>query len=817
MTSFAKIKRKHLVKSRLPSFIVNEHETFVKFLEVYYDFLSQKQFVTSESFMNYLDIDTVPQEFLDYFWEEVKEIPNTIMVDKRLLATHIRDLYASKGTPKSIQLLFRILYNESIEVKTPKTDMLRVSDGKWTTINVIRVEYPGDEFDTSSLNGKTITQYDTYGNKLATCVVENIQLVFKTKKYMYVYVSNIKGTFEKNYPLYNSTKTIVLNVVPTFKVESFIDRGALFENGDFMQSQSGSLLYVDSVGSGPVEDILIIDGGTGYSEGDFLTVDNGASGGMGLSAYVKSVDSSGSVRAIRIISQGRGYETLPTVTGNGTGKFIPVSSKIGRILSFSIKEPSDDNTQINMAVRAIVDSTVGFIHGEQIERVTDFLIAENGDVLITEDGQLISPESNPITNTTIGTIREIIDGNRLLIGDNYGASNLITEDGIQMVTEDGQPMVSELYTYELGRYRIRGVTSGAEANILFVRPFNVTTTMSPIYNLSSKFNGDDGFISQSNKRIQDSLFYQDFSYVIQSSQSFDLYKNALYKLVHPAGMAAFGEVHLENAIFDVNNRVKQAFDVLKIIARTLLDAKISVAQNVESIRSEVRIANGPSWEWIENNKLLISRDYTSGTFGSEITTKQFYRPDFPMDVGDTWKVGNTPSSLITKFTADDMFEYPNGYGSYTTTVRLKRNKRLPYCLDSYITKAPAFPLEDEVIVTDAISFTLTSVQADSVSLSDTFSVSFDMKTADTFTADDVLSWARDIPVTATDSVTASDSIAIDSSVSLLNISTVTATDSIAQIGLSGMDEHMTTSDEVSVITISTPQQLNGASINTGAI
>jgi hypothetical protein len=32
-----------------------------------------------------------------------------------------------------------------------------------------------------------------------------------------------------------------------------------------------------------------------------------------------------------------------------------------------------------------------------------------------------------------------------------------------------------------------------------------------------------------------------------------------------------------------------------------------------------------------------------------------------------------------------------------------------------------------------------------------------------------------------------------------------------------MDEQMTTSDEVSVITISTPQQLNGASINTGAI
>ena len=50
----------------------------------------------------------------------------------------------------------------------------------------------------------------------------------------------------------------------------------------------------------------------------------------------------------------------------------------------------------------------------------------------------------------------------------------------------------------------------------------------------------------SNKYIHDNDYYQEFSYEIQTSISFDKYVNILKKLVHIAGMKVFGRVIIEN-------------------------------------------------------------------------------------------------------------------------------------------------------------------------------------------------------------------------------------------------------------------------------
>jgi hypothetical protein len=62
---------------------------------------------------------------------------------------------------------------------------------------------------------------------------------------------------------------------------------------------------------------------------------------------------------------------------------------------------------------------------------------------------------------------------------------------------------------------------------------------------------DDGKIS--NKIIQDSYFYQDFSYVIKSSKNFGSYSKLITDILHPAGMEFFGEIVLLSLIEIIQN------------------------------------------------------------------------------------------------------------------------------------------------------------------------------------------------------------------------------------------------------------------------
>lgn len=74
--------------------------------------------------------------------DEVKIVLETTShVDERLLIKNIRDIYAQKGTEASIRLLFKLLFNEDIEIDYPGKRILRASDGKWdadkTTIRIL--------------------------------------------------------------------------------------------------------------------------------------------------------------------------------------------------------------------------------------------------------------------------------------------------------------------------------------------------------------------------------------------------------------------------------------------------------------------------------------------------------------------------------------------------------------------------------------------------------------------------------------------------------------------------------------------------------
>ena len=63
---------------------------------------------------------------------------------------------------------------------------------------------------------------------------------------------------------------------------------------------------------------------------------------------------------------------------------------------------------------------------------------------------------------------------------------------------------------------------------------------------TGQFIDDIGKPSEIVQKIQDSYYYQDFSYAVKSSVSIDDWKDILIKNVHPASFKVFGELNLKN-------------------------------------------------------------------------------------------------------------------------------------------------------------------------------------------------------------------------------------------------------------------------------
>ena len=70
---------------------------------------------------------------------------------------------------------------------------------------------------------------------------------------------------------------------------------------------------------------------------------------------------------------------------------------------------------------------------------------------------------------------------------------------------------------------------------------------------ANRYLTNDGFLSDS-KKLQDSYFYQNFSYVIRTGSNIDQWRDVFNKLVHPSGFIFFGEIFLY--ILALNDKAK---------------------------------------------------------------------------------------------------------------------------------------------------------------------------------------------------------------------------------------------------------------------
>ena len=76
----------------------------------------------------------------------------------------------------------------------------------------------------------------------------------------------------------------------------------------------------------------------------------------------------------------------------------------------------------------------------------------------------------------------------------------------------------------------------------------ITPTVGTVATTSGEFLSERGKVSSDVMRIQDSNYYQDYSYVVKVGESINTWRNAIKRTVHPAGWAVFGEVSIVSSV-----------------------------------------------------------------------------------------------------------------------------------------------------------------------------------------------------------------------------------------------------------------------------
>ena len=509
---------------------------------------------TIQELLNFRDPDKVISNFLSNFRNEIlNTIPDTLVsgLNKRSLIKNVKSLYRTKGTNQGHQIFFRLLFGEESQTTYPRENILRVSDGKWNTSKILRAIATTGE--TSDLIGRTITGLSSN----ATAIIENVfkfQIGDSEVSEFILNEDTLFGTFtigEEIRSTASDTDDVFIKAIITGipNTPTVTNDGSLYSIGDNVSITSGgqgALIQVGDVGRGGITEIIIDDAGTSYEIGDAIIFTNTNTGGGSASAKVRIVNGgfsneddlgdrivledettrgdpytgnvivqesatgNGDITDIRMVNKGSNYLSLPTVTvddSNGSGAVVKAyGSGIGRVLSLKLieagkgYEESPSPPSLSLPTRVLViDQSGNFQSGETVTG-------------LNSDSTQITATFSSVDNTT----------NILTLTN---ASGIFAEDTI-----------------------ITGSSSSSYATIKKVDQATATTNVISVLDTAGNYINQDGHASEATMKVQDSLLYQDFSYIIKVGRSINDWRDSFKQTMHSAGFYFTGQVNIQSQV-----------------------------------------------------------------------------------------------------------------------------------------------------------------------------------------------------------------------------------------------------------------------------
>ena len=548
---------------------------------------------------NFRDPDKVISNFLSNFRDEfLKTIPETLAngIDKRSLIKNIKSLYRMKGTQKGHELFFRILFNQVSETFYPRSQMLRVSDGQWDTQKVLRAI--ASTGNTTNLVGRTITGKTS----AATAVIESIKKFIIANREVSEFILNINsmtGTFQIGEEITGTASDtddffIKATVTGIPGAKTITNDGNLYSTGDFLEVTGGGTgadISISDIGSGPVSEIVVDNPGSGYSVGDKLVFDNSGTQGVNAEGFISVVNGGISgesgTDAEHIVMEdetGRGDQYF----GNKIVLEPETNSNLNDITDiFLINKGSGYTTLPKVTITSSGTNANILAHGTDIGRVIGLKTNELGEGYQNSPSPTIKFRNCLLLTNKSGNF----NANDTITGAISGATGTLSSyDADRSLLK-----VKDLNTNFILNETITSTSSGS-ATVARLDVANATVDVVAIADTDGKFLNEDGYVSEQTMKVQDSLYYQDFSYVLRVGQSINDWRDSFKKTMHTSGFYFTGQVELQNRL---SLRVKAPvagivsgasdtplFNVLNVLFTTVFGRRLGTVDDGTSLRSD---------------------------------------------------------------------------------------------------------------------------------------------------------------------------------------------------------------------------------------
>ena len=531
--------------------------------------------VTSiQQLLNMSNVDATIFQFLDNFRDAFLEgiVDNLATgVDKRRLIKNIRDLYIKKGTKKGHELFFRLLLNEEPTISYPNEQMIRLSDGNWTRKKIIRAL--SNSGNPAELIGQVITGQTTTSTAIPVSVV-SFREADTTVYEIEVDEDTADETFQSGEELVGTSSItdgdVSLTLLQIITGTSISNGGQYYTVGQKINvgavsgSSNTGTAIVEQITTGTVDEIIIDDVGTDYAIGDTINFNNTGTDGVNASAQISVVGGAispetGSLAAYGMVATDHitsepesqsfyndAYDGLKIVLEDATFGDAPGSNanEAGSITDIRIINKGSGYTKLPLI--SSISTTSG--NGAKLKAATTNSIGGIDSVQITNNG--FNYSSAPTFNSFRHAVIKDISGTFV------AGANMTSHTGTITAFDEDRQLLSMDTTANLavGNTVTAGGASGIIANI---GTASITSSVGNITTTVGEFLGEEGKLSSDVMRIQDSNYYQDYSYVVKVGESINTWRDAIKSTVHPAGWAVFGEV-------EVKSRVKAG-----VVAQTL--------------------------------------------------------------------------------------------------------------------------------------------------------------------------------------------------------------------------------------------------------
>ena len=328
-----------------------------------------------------------------------------------------------------------------------------------------------------------------------------------------------------------------------FHLEDDTDEHIIIDHGDYLQFEDG-----DYIGSEEAEHYsILIDGTTalGADSGDEILLEDGS---RVLSEFAPSDflflrEESATYRMQQEVSVGKSDRLVfedggQIIVEEETFNDLGVPSEIGAITKIVVT-----NTGVGYTKLPSISITTSTGSGALNYAVSESGVGRILDVDITNLG--LEYTSAPDVSFYKKVVVRSVSGS-FSVGDTFSShtARVVSFDPVQSLLELDTPI----------DHFIRGdllvSTTGTTATVVDCGHAEGITRIVAVGRSGGTFVTDRGKVSETSMKVQDSFFYQDYSYVVRVGQSINQWRDSVKRSIHPAGWNVFGEVSFATSFAD---------------------------------------------------------------------------------------------------------------------------------------------------------------------------------------------------------------------------------------------------------------------------